>query len=76
MHACEIDLQKATYEMLDKMAKSLNMKGIEELLSRELAEGIDNLELWLDRYHILRIHYPSLFSVAQKGLKKDNLSFL
>lgn len=72
----EIDLQKATYEMLDKMAKALRMTGIEELLTREVSEGIGNLELWLDRYHILQTRYPSLFSVVQKGLKKDNLLFL
>jgi len=57
----EIDLQKATYETLDKMAKALNMKGIEELLAKEVVEGIDNLNLWLDRFDILRTRYPSLF---------------
>lgn len=59
----EIDLDKTTHEWLQKLAESLTIRGgIEELLSRELTDYIDNIELWLDRYHILHTRKPSLFS--------------
>ena len=45
----EIDLEKATYETLDKLAKSLTMKNVEELLQQELEGSVENIELWLDR---------------------------
>lgn len=60
----EIELQQATYDMLEKMAKALKLKGAEELLRQELEGSIDNIELWLDRYHILQTYHPSLFLIV------------
>ena len=58
----EIDLEKPTYEWLDKTAKTLNMQGVNELLERELGDLIAEWEMWQDRFHNTEILYPSLFS--------------
>ena len=48
-----ISIDKGTYDYLSRMAKSLMMSSVEELLAKELREKLNEIELWLARTWIV-----------------------